>query len=191
VLYNASDVRELRPKREMHDARINGGPVIDMAVHLIDLWITIFDSQPVSVYAQGMKIAQHRPEISHVAEVAVDTATVVVKYASGDVGTFVVTWGLPPRVVPPGRPDQIYGPNGLGEAYYGGNQQEIRLMQEGGAWNTLSISHEDMYDNEIAAFARWVLRDEPFPTQGQDGKLALQVALAAIESIHTGQAVHF
>ena len=31
VLYHASDVRELRPKREMHDAQVNGGPVIDMA----------------------------------------------------------------------------------------------------------------------------------------------------------------
>ncbi len=191
VFYHASDVRELRPKREMHDAHVNGGPVIDMVVHLIDLWATIFDSHPVSVYAQGLKIAEDRPEISHIAEVAVDTATVLVNYASGDIGTFVVSWGLPPKVVPPGHPDQFYGPKGLGEAYYHGNQQELRLMREGGAWKTLSISHQDMYQHEVAAFARWVLQDDPFPTQGQEGRLALQVALGAIESIRTGRVIRF
>lgn len=189
VLYHASDVRELRPKREMHDARVNGGPVIDMAVHLIDLWTTIFDSRPVSVYAQGLKIAEGRPEIDHIADVAVDTATVLVNYASGDIGTFVVSWGLPPNVVPPGQPDQFYGPEGLGQATYGGNLQELRMMREGGAWETLSIAHEDMYQHEVAAFARWVLQDGTFPTQGEEGRLALKVALGAIESIRTGRVI--
>jgi predicted dehydrogenase len=189
VLYNASDVRELRPKREMHDAHMNGGPVIDMAVHLIDLWTTIFNAQPVSVYAQGLKIAENRPEISHITNVAVDTATVLVSYDSGDIGTFVVSWGLPTKVVPPGQPDQFYGSKGLGQAYYGSNQQELRLMREGGAWETLAISHEDMYQREIAAFARWVLQDETFPTQGEEGRLALRVALGAIESIRTGRVI--
>lgn len=189
VLYHASDVRELRPKREMHDARMNGGPVIDMAVHLVDLWATIFNSQPVSVFAQGLKIAKDRAEISHITEVAVDTATVLVNYASGDIGTFVVSWGLPPKVVPPGNPDQFYGPKGLGQVYYSGNQQELRLMGEGGVWETLSISHEDMYQHEIAAFTRWVLQGDTFPTQGEEGRLALRVALGALESIHTGQVV--
>ncbi|MBN1666451.1 MAG: hypothetical protein JW862_05165, partial [Anaerolineales bacterium] len=47
VLYHAADIREIRPKLEMHGELINGGPVIDMAVHLIDLWNTVFDSQAV------------------------------------------------------------------------------------------------------------------------------------------------
>jgi predicted dehydrogenase len=190
VLYHASDVRELRPKREMHDAQMNGGPVIDMAVHLIDLWAYMFDSRAVSVAAQGLRLASERPEIAHIEEIAVDTATMVVKYASGDIGTFVVSWGLPPKVIPTGNPDQFYGPKGLGEATYNGNRQELRLMREGGAWETLSISHEDMYQHEVAAFARWVLMDESFPTQGEEGRLALQVALGALESIRTGQVIY-
>ena len=189
VLYHASDVRELRPKTEMHDANANGGPVIDMVVHLIDLWNTVFDSQPVSVSAQGLKIGRDRPEINHIAEVAVDTATVVVKYASGDIGTFVVTWGLPLKVNPSQHHDQIYAPNGLAELYFG-NQQELRLMRENGIWQTLSISHQNMYQNQIRSFANWILKDEPFPATGEDGKLALQVALAALESIRTGQTIH-
>ena len=189
VLYSASDVRELRPKREMHAATVNGGPVIDMAVHLIDLWMTIFDSRPISVAAQGLKIGAGRPEIAHIDKPAVDTATIVVKFESGDIGTFVVTWGLPPKVNPANHKDQIYGPNGLIEAYYAGNQQEFQLMHEGGAWKTVAISHEDMYHNQIAKFARWILYDEPFPATGTEGRTALKVALAALESINTNQTI--
>jgi predicted dehydrogenase len=189
VLYNASDVRELRPKRVMHDAKVNGGPVIDMAVHLIDLWNTIFDSPPVSVTAQGLTIGRDRPEIAQIMDKAIDTATIIVKYASGDIGSFVVSWGLPLKVNPNQHHDQIYAPNGLAELYYAANQQELRLMRENGVWQTLSISHQDMYQAQVRAFADWVLKDEPFPATGSTGKLALQVALAAIKSINTGQTI--
>jgi myo-inositol 2-dehydrogenase/D-chiro-inositol 1-dehydrogenase/scyllo-inositol 2-dehydrogenase (NAD+) len=189
VFYNASDIREIRPKREMHDTRANGGPVIDMAVHLIDLWTYIFDSQPLSVSAQGLRLAEGRPEISHIDQVAIDTATIVVKFESGDIGTFVVSWGLPPKVTPPGNRDQIYGPNGFGELYYATNKQELLSMREGAVWRTLAISHEDMYQVQINNFTRWLLADEPFPAMGETGKSVLRVALAALESIQTGMTV--
>ena len=189
-MYHAADVRELRPKREMHDARANGGPVIDMAVHLIDVWNTIFDSAPVSVSAQGFALGKDRPEIAHLGEIAVDTASIQVRYASGDVGVFVMSWGLPPKVNPENHPDQFYGAEGLGEVYYAAGKQELRNLRENGFWQTLAISHENMYNRQIAAFARWVLTDEPFPATGEDGKLALKVALAALESIRIGETVH-
>ncbi len=189
VLYHASDVRELRPKREMHDAQVNGGPVIDMAVHLIDLWINIFDSRPVSVTAQGLRIGQDRPEISHIQAVAIDTASILVKFESGDIGTFVVTWGLPSKVNPNQVKDQIYGPNGLGEVYYQGSQQELQIMKAGGFWETLSIAHTNMYQQQAADFVRWVLTDQPFPATGEAGKASLVAALAALESIQTGQTI--
>jgi predicted dehydrogenase len=91
---------------------------------------------------------------------------------------------------PDGHLDQIYGPNGLGEVYYNGNKQELRILRENGIWQTLAISHADMYKIQIAAFARWILTDEPFPTTGEDGKAALRVALAALKSIQTGQTIN-
>jgi predicted dehydrogenase len=189
VLYNASDIRELRPKRAMHDANVNGGPVVDMAVHLIDLWTYIFDAKPVSVSAQGLSLAAERPEIDHIEKVAIDTATLVVKFDSGDIGNFVVTWGLPPKVTPQGHPDQIYGPEGLGEVYYTRKKQELLIMQEGGAWQTRSVSHQDMYQNQIDHFTRWVIEDDIFPATGEDGKSALRVALGALEAIQSGKTV--
>jgi predicted dehydrogenase len=173
----------------MHDAEVNGGPVIDMAVHLIDLWTYIFDAKPVSVSAQGLSLASERSEIGHINKIAIDTATLVVKYDSGDIGTFVVSWGLPPKVTPPGRPDQFYGPKGLGEVYYTRNKQELLTMKEGGAWQTISVSHQDMYQNQADHFASWVTGDETFPATGEDGKSALRVALGALEAIQTGKTV--
>jgi len=191
LAYHSLDARELRPKREMHDANANGGPVIDMGVHLFDGWARLFDAEPVEVFAVGHKLAEGRPEISHIREVAVDTATVVVRYASGDTGTFVCSWGLPPGVVPPGGPDTIFGPLGALHLIYGATHQEARWLREGGAWETIATCDEDMYQREIASFARCIVEDLSPVAGGAAGKAALRVALAAIESIRTGQPVRW
>lgn len=190
VMYQALDVRDIRPKREMHDRRANGGPVIDMGVHLFDGWNNIFDSQPVEVYAQGLKLAQKRRELAHISEIAYDTASIVVRYASGDVGNLLVSWGLPPGVTPPGRPDQIFGPNGLAELEYGLNHQDLRLLRSGAAPELVAGSDEDMYQLEISDFARAILEDRPPKIGVAEGRDSLKVALAALESIQTGRTVN-
>jgi predicted dehydrogenase len=189
VMYHACDARGIRPKREMHDARANGGPVIDMGVHLFDLWSYILDAEPVAVFATGLKLAQDRPQLAHIDDIAYDTATIQVRYESGDVGTFVVSWGLPPEVNPDGVPDEIMGPKGLARASYALNHQQVDMMSAGAMWETIASSDEDMYEVEIARFAEWVLNDRPFPAGGAEGLAALRVALAALESVQTGRAV--
>lgn len=189
VVYHASDGREIRPKLEMHDARANGGPIIDMGVHVFDLWSCIFSAEPVAVFAQGHKLAQGRPELAHIHDIAYDTATIQVRYSSGDVGTFAVSWGLPPGVNPDGVADQIMGPKGLARAFYALDHQQVDVMSEGESWDVAASSHEDMYEAEIARFAEWVLEDRPFPATGAEGLAALRVALAALESVETGQVV--
>lgn len=189
LAYHALDARELRPKREMHDANANGGPVIDMGVHLFDGWSLLFGAEPVEVYAQGHRLAAGRPEIGHIAEVAVDTATVVVRYASGDTGTFVCSWGLPPGVVPAGGPDTLFGPAGVLHLTYHATHQEARWLREGGAWETIAVSDEDMYQREIAGFAACIIEDRPPLAGGAEGRAALRVALAALESIGAGRPV--
>ncbi len=198
LLYQALDYRQIRPKREMHDANANGGPVIDMGVHLFDLWSYIFDATPVEVYAQGFKFAEDREELSHIEEIAYDTATITVRYDSGDVGVFTVSWGLPPKVVPEGVPDQILGPRGMAHVGYGRNHQWAKVLREPPAdaeedaeneWKMLSESQEDMYQLEIANFAYSILNDRRPAARGEEGLMALRVALGALESIETGQPV--
>jgi predicted dehydrogenase len=189
VAYHSLDARELRPKREMHDANVNGGPVIDMGVHLFDIWNRIFDSEPVEVSAQGMILAQGRPEVAHIRELAIDTATVVVRYASGDTGTFVTCWALPAGVNPPGGPDRLFGPQAAAEISWGGANQQVRLAHDAGGFAIAASGDQDMYQAEIASFAQCILEDRPPVAGGAEGRAALRVALAAVESISIGGSI--
>lgn len=190
ALYRSVDARELRPKREMHDAQANGGPVIDMGVHLYDHWSVLFDSQPVQVYAQALRLAETRPEIGHIADVAYDTASVTVRYASGDIGAFLPCWGLPPGVNPPGDVDRIFTPAGEVQVSWGLQRQEASLLSEGGAREILCVADVDMYQAEIDTVGRCILQDRPLPVSGEHGIASLRVALAAIESARTGLPVN-
>lgn len=189
VLYTASDIRQVRPKLAMHDDRQNGGPVVDMAVHYIDVWNTIFDSPPVEVFARGLTIARDRPELASIAEKAPDTAILQVTYASGDQASFTVTWGLPPAVNPPPLPDMIYGPQGVYEVTLERTAQEVRWYKEGGEWQSLAVGEGDLYFQQCAAMRRWILEGEPYAATGEAGAAALRVALAARQSMETGQPV--
>ncbi len=91
VIYHAADIRQIRPKLAMHDAQQNGGPLIDMAVHLFDFWRVIFQSEPAQVYAQGLCLGSGRPELESIAELAIDSAIITVTYKSGDIAE-VLAW---------------------------------------------------------------------------------------------------
>lgn len=188
VMYHATDIREMRPKREMHDANANGGPVLDMGVHLYDMWAYLFDSRPVEVLAQGLKIARSRPELAHINAIAYDTAAVTVRYESGDIGSFVVCWGLPPQAAATERPDQIVGPGGLVHASFQMTHQQATL-ETGDTIVTIAQSNQNMYQLEIDDFAECIRNNHPPQATGEDGKAALQVATAAIESMQTNRPV--
>jgi predicted dehydrogenase len=186
AIYWASDIREIRPKREMHDQHANGGPVIDMGVHLFATWLELFGSPAREVYAQGFTLAGERPELAHIPDKAVDSASVSVRFESGDVGNFLVTWGMPPGVVPPNMPEVILTANGVLNLTFSGNHQQASFQHEGGEWETIAVCEENMYQREINDFAAAILQDRPPLVSGEQGRAALQVALAALESIRSG-----
>lgn len=189
AIYWASDIREIRPKREMHDQHANGGPVIDMGVHLFATWLELFGSQAKEVYAQGFTFAGERPELAHIRDKAVDSASVSVRFESGDVGNFLVTWGVPPGVVPPSMPEVILTTSGVLHVTFSGNHQDAKFQREGGAWETIAACDENMYQREIDDFAAAILQDRPPLVSGEKGQAALQVSLAALESIRMGTPV--
>lgn len=190
VIYWASDIREVRPKREMHDANANGGPVIDMAVHLFATWQYLFAAPVQEVYAHGFTFAQHRPELGHIHQKAVDTATISVRYQSGDVGNFLVSWGVPPGVVPPAMPEVILTASGVVHAKFNANHQQASVQCEGGNWEIIATCEENMYQREIQDFAQSILLSKPPIVSGIHGRSVLQVSLAALESIQSGRPVY-
>lgn len=189
VIYWASDIREIRPKREMHDKNANGGPVIDMAVHLFATWQYLFDSPVQEVYANGFTFAQNRDELAHIRDKAIDTACISVRYESGDIGNFLVSWGVPPGVVPPAMPEVILTASGVVHATFNGIHQQASLQREGGKWEMLAACDESMYQREIQDFAQSILENRPPVVSGTYGRSILEVSLAALESIQSGKPV--
>jgi predicted dehydrogenase len=189
LFYHATDFREIRPKLEMHDTNANGGPVVDMAVHLFDTWSSLFASPAEAVFAQGLRLGMGRPELRSIEHLAWDTASITVRYASGDIGNFQVCWGLPPGVNPSPFPERLLGPSGAVEAVFGRTHQEAQWLRDGSSPVTLASSDDDMYHLQAASFAHAILHDEPVAVGGDQGVAALTVARAAVQSIETNSPV--
>ncbi len=189
VLYHGMWGAEIRAKRAMHDPQANGGPIIDMAVHYFDTWAYLFESKPVQVHSQGLRLAQKRPELTHLPQVAYDTATITVRYESGDIGSYVVSWGMPPGTENVNLADQMFCPEGLVQISTHWGRQEARVMWGGQPWQPIAIAEESMYKRQTAHFADCILTDKPPLVTGEIAREALRVALAALESLETGRVV--
>ncbi len=157
VMWVYSFAMPIRPKLAMHDMLTgNGGPVVDFCPHRFDLWRIAFQSEPISVEAQGLVLARDRPELRGLGQLAMDTASLMVRYQSGDVGALTITWGLPPGVSGGGLAE-IWGPKGLIQP----ELDRIRVLTEGGREDTLGPYGQDAMVEAMSlqaqAFARAVI----------------------------------
>ena len=174
---------EIRAKLAMHDRRGNNGPVVDSACHTYTLWRYIFRSEPVRVQAGGLTIAAESDVLAGIEQVAVDTATLIITFASGDIGVFSTTWGLP-RGTKSSSSSDILGPGGMIMP----SQRSLRVVK-GADEVELGGLVRGGDDAQVAAFLDCIRRDTQPRNTARDAYVALQVSLAALESIETGQAV--
>jgi len=176
---------EIRPKIAMHDKlHGNNGPIVDVLCHSVNNWRYWFDSEPVRVRASGMILAKDAEELKSIEALAIDTGTVIVDFASGDVGSFSVSWGLPKGVKTGGMNDML-GPKGV--IIPGHNQ--VKVIKRGGEETVIDGLARNM-DLEQARYFVACVRGEKQPINtGEDAKITLRVSLAALESIETGKAV--
>jgi len=186
VMWTYSFAMPIRPKVAMHDMlRGNGGPVVDFCPHRFDLWSLAFNSVPIQVYSQGMTFAEGRPELSEIEKLAPDTAALIVRYESGDVGALNITWGLPPGVSGQGLA-QVWGPKGLIYA----DLDALRLLTETGKETRFGpygeSPMEEAMRSQALGFAKAVRSGEAPVVTGEDGLAALRVSLAAIRSLESG-----
>ncbi|MGE5557336.1 MAG: Gfo/Idh/MocA family protein [Bacillota bacterium] len=195
VLMRFSDVRELRPKRAMHDAEHgNGGPVVDMCCHFIDLMRWFFDADPVRITARGFTFAYGRPEISRFEHKALDTAVIIIEYSSGDIGEISICWGLPPGINSPAKYD-ILGPKGILHPDQAEGVEKIICGTEGNQACEIKLSpaeEEESGNPELylaQKFLRYIEGDGGFPTGSGEAYIALAASLAALKSAATGRPV--
>lgn len=175
---------EIRFKPWIMDRRMGGGPIVDLCCHYFDQWRWVFGSEPVKVMAMGMTFAQGAEELPGI-DVETDTATVLVEHASGDVGMISLSWGLPRGVSAPGG-EQVLGAGGVITVQ---GSKALKLAQKGGEEEEFGEFEGDLQPRQEASFAEAVRNGTAPVTGAQDGLAALQVSLAALESIRTGKAV--
>ena len=179
------DIREVRPKLAMHRQSMNGGPIIDMAGHYFDNMRYITGEEPVSVSAQGHVFGQGKERLAGIDDLAIDAAEILVKMTGGHVLSVFVNWGMPE------------GFKGFGEEYIIGPAMSARVQDS--EVHLRYPEREETFDanagnppgssvriNDLAAAIREGRQPE---VTGEDGRIALQVSLAALESIKTGQVV--
>jgi predicted dehydrogenase len=185
LLAQATITAGIRPKRLMHDARANGGPIIDMCCHVFNLWGRAMAGEPVAVSARGYTFSDDKAEVASIAQRALDSALITLEYEGGSVGQIQVSWGLPAGIEPVERHTYV-GPSGLVSVDW---PSEVTLYDGGGvtAWRNQGA---DPWLAEITQFARELFDDAPREVADiADGIAALRVSLAVLEAIRTRQTV--
>lgn len=185
LLAQATITAGIRPKRLMHDARANGGPIIDMCCHVFNLWGRMMASEPIAVSARGYTFSDDKPEVANIAQRALDSALITLEYEGGSVGQIQVSWGLPSGIEPIERHTYV-GPSGLVSVDW---PTELTLYDGAGvtSWRNQG---EDPYLAQITQFTRELFDGAPRQVAGiGDGIAALRVSLAVLEAIRTREVV--
>ena len=167
------------------DEKVGGGPFLDGCIHNIDFALSTFGPAEW-VFAHARTI--------HPENTALDTGTATIHFQSGDELMLAWCWGLPKDCSGANTFD-LFGPKGVlswphdqpADATervmminYGASQETVPFPA-----NALSVAFERQMDEFIE-----VARGEKQPRAGgAEGRAALQVALAILQSGRTRQVV--
>jgi len=162
-------------------ALAGGGAIMDHVVHLADAYSWLLGAEPQSVYAVANRIV-------HGGVVTVETsATVMVTYPGGVFASIDCSWNRPLNY-------PTWGGFALSVVGDGGTMDvepmRQRLVQFGGASPYSWIPWgADADQAMIQEFIDSITDERPPLVTGEDGSRATRVALAALESVRTGEPV--
>ena len=193
IIITYTDVRDIRPKIAMHDARYgNGGPLVDMSCHLFDLMRWFYKSEPKTASAKWYINAKDREELKSIEFKAPDSCVMTIEYESGDCGEITMNWGLPPKT------------SGEFIANASGSEGYVKLA---GPWGdniaicsgteTINVSTEetdaqDLINAELAVYDHLIAEIEgrgEVQASFDEGILSLATSMAAIKSGTLGRPV--
>jgi myo-inositol 2-dehydrogenase/D-chiro-inositol 1-dehydrogenase len=185
LLAQATITAGIRPKRLMHDAMANGGPIIDMCCHLFFVWDHVLGGQPLEASALGYTFSDGKPEVAHIRHRALDSALITLAYPNGSVGQVQVSWGLPSGVEPVERHTYV-GPDGLVTVDWPGRI----TLRDGGGETRWTNPGDDPYRGQIAQFhAELTQGAKRAVASVQDGIDTLRTSLAVLRSVATRRPV--
>ena len=149
------------------------GVVKDYAIHEIDIVRSIFETDPVAVYAQAGKLKHRKYE---------DYVQMMLTFEKIKTAFIEANWLTPYKI----RDLTLVGSQGTMSLNY--LTQEITLETEK---ETLKPRHrwEEPLRLELQHFARSILNDTPPKVSGADGLKAIIIAEAALKSSSLGRTV--
>lgn len=186
MIYNAQEVRSIRPKLPMHSRSGNGGPVIDCCVHDFDMLLQLF-GKPAWVFATGQAFGGNKPFLSSISDIAVDTAHITVEFEAGHRAYLLYAWGFPVGS-DYWQYREFMGPNGI-VRLMGEYGQEVHHYRADGLREVVYDLPEQGHREIIRRFVDAVVNDGPVPVDPEDALAGLRISLAAIKSIETGEKV--
>ncbi len=157
-----------------------GGAVMDHTVHVIDVLRHIFEAEVTEVYAEAD---------TRIYDIPVDdTGLVMFRMSNGLRGSLDTSWSRPKNwPIWGGVEIEVIGEKGVLKLEAFNDNLEIAEI-DGPTYSWQSVEHSG--DPEmVAAFIDSVKRDAPVQVSGEDGMRAMQVALAAYESVRSHEPV--
>jgi myo-inositol 2-dehydrogenase / D-chiro-inositol 1-dehydrogenase len=159
--------------------RVSGGLFLDMTIHDFDMARFLLGEEVTEVYTAGGVMVD--PAIGAAGDL--DTALVVLKFASGAVGTIdnsrQAVYGYDQRVELFGSAGAISTTNNYPNTAVVSSAESIRRDLP---LNFFMDRYVESYLSEMAAFVDAVLHDRPTPVGGADGRAPVVIALAARRS---------
>ena len=166
--------------------KVSGGIFLDMTIHDFDMARFLTGSEADEIYVAGGVMVD--PEIGKAGDL--DTALIVIKFRNGVIGTIdnsrKAVYGYDQRV-------EILGSGGsiaTGNCYP--NEAVIstgEAIRRDLPLNFFMDRYTESFARELRAFVNAVLRDEPVPVTGADGRAPVVMALAARKSYDEGRPV--
>jgi len=166
------DVVSISAKRvARYNPRIKDvGIIIDLGTHDIDIMSYLYGEKVKEVYASAGSVV-HSQE---------DHAIITLNFNNGGSGVIDTNWLTPHRV----RNLTVIGSNGIAEVNY--IEETLRIFDQ--EWiRDAKIEKEEPLKLELMHFIDCVQNDREPLVSGEEGRHALEVALAAIESARTGK----
>lgn len=165
------------------DFEKSGGMMLDLMIHDFDYarWLA---GEVETVFAK--KLSSTRPEVPG------DYGLAILTHRSGAISHVESSWAYPPPLFR--TRFELAGTDGLLQ-FDSGRTSAIGLHLHRQTDEAPDVPlpssplSESPYTTEIKAFYQALVADAPVPVTAADGLAALQIALAAIESAQTGQAV--
>lgn len=160
------------------DAAQSGGVILDVLLHDFD-WLRWCFGPVVRVYAKGLTL---RPEHHGLR----DYALVTLRFATGAVAHATGSWAHPS---PTRMTFEVAGDSGLLEWDSERTAPLTLLHADTHTQESPLAPDDDPYLSELRAFADALRTGQPAPVSVEDGREAVRIALAALESLETGHAV--